>query len=241
MIHRHAKNLGKVAVALTLGVFFLGVGSKAAASPVLTGVQVGAFIPGGWFCWGSPTGCGYNLFIAEGSPSGAIVTAAPSLNLSLAPGTHTFYVFGDWDRGTSQDTAIGLDWTLRLVFDGHPLLGFIGGVAGQQDLAGFTEENEGTLFVSNTLLPAFPGSLAYSGGGFDVELVDFNLTVVDHTGIDRVSPFNVGANGRDDAVGLFTLRVTDRSALPVPEPHALWMLGIAIAGAARLRHRIQSR
>jgi hypothetical protein len=169
------------------------------------------------------------------------VNSSNTLNKPLGVGTHTFYIFGDWDRGTSQDTARGLNWALRLVFDGHPMSGFITGTAGQQDLAGFTEENESSvLFASNLLLPSFAGSLLFSAGPYDVELTDFNITVVDKTGFDRVSPYSVAANGRDDAVGSFTLRVTDTTASPVPEPQTIWLIGLGLVALARARRRINA-
>lgn len=197
----------------------LALSHKVFAAPTLSAIQIGAWLDEaktGWFCWDAPTGCTYNLYTSDNGPSGSLSLIN---NQVLITGTQSFYFFGDWDRGTAQDTLTNLPWLIRLGFNGNAVSGFIDAIPGQQGIAGRTIENEsGTLFQSNPLAEAYSGSLVFSDGLFEIELVDFNITVVDQTGWDRVSPFGLGANGRDDAVGLFTLRVTDLSAVPVPSP-----------------------
>jgi len=210
-------NLRSFATAVvTVSAFICG---PANATPVLTGALVDDV--SNTFVW-STNSYGYYLFLADGSVGGPIINAANGhIGFALTPGTNTFYMFGDWDRGTPKDEP----WGLILSFDGQPAsLSVNQALIAQTEIVATTSEAS-SAFVSQALSPAWPGSFAYSSGGYLVTLDDFNIFVADKTDFDRVSPTNVSANGRDDAVGKFTLSVT-----PIPEPSSWPTLMLGILG-----------
>jgi hypothetical protein len=220
----------KIAVIFAL---LLGSSPVAQAAPALTSIQLGAFNATAteWACWSAPTGCAYSLFLAEGSATSTIINAGSTLNAGLSAGNRTFYFFGDYDSDDRTRQLISRAWTLRLSFDGNPMQGFIDANSGVQDIAARTMLNKtGTLFASNPLQAPYAGALRYQTADWSVTLTDFNLTFFEPTGFDRVAPFGVFPNGRDDAVGSFTLQVQQ-----IPVPASLPLLASALAGFAAWR------
>jgi len=75
--------------------------------------------------------------------------------------------------------------------------------------------------------PILGGSLSFDDGKQGYDLTDFFFASGSrYAGLDRVNEFGVGADGARDAIGQFTLRVTD-STPPIPEPGTLPMMLIA--------------
>ena len=92
------------------------------------------------------------MFIAEGSAGGTLINSNHSLNAELAAGSHTFYLFGDYDYNNAVRDVATQPFTLRLSFDGRPMQGFINASPGSQDIAVSSPlNNSGTLFTSTPL------------------------------------------------------------------------------------------
>src|SRR6185295_6340975 len=148
---------------------------SANAAPVLTGALVDDTT--NTFVW-STNSYGYYLFLADGSVGGPIINAANGhIGYALTPGMHTFYMFGDWDRGTPKDEP----WGLILSFDGQPASLSVSQALLTQTEIVATSSEASAAFVSQLLNPAWPGSFAYSSGGYLVTLNDFNIFVADKT------------------------------------------------------------
>lgn len=223
--------LGRVAKSHLLALVLLATSiGGASATVTLTGAMIFDGVPpdGIGFVW-STNSYGYYLFMADGSPAAPMINdSSGHISYALSPGDYSFYLFGDWDRGTPKATP----WGLSLTFDGQGP-----STAWSSQLGiGVTTPEAVTDFASQPLSQAWAGSLEYTSGNYSVTLEDFNIIVVDQTGYDRVSPFSATANGRDDAVGLLKLGVKDNS-IQTPEPITLSLFGAGLAGAVAIRRR----
>jgi len=198
------------------------------AAPTLSGATIFDGTPpdGYGYVWSTNT-YGYYLFLASSNPAGAIINDPQGhINYSLSNGDNQFFVFGDWDRGTPKDPL----WGIVLGFDGENSLNVY---PQQSGLSALTSEAV-SPYTSQPLQDSWSNSRTFVTNGFTIELLDFNILISNITGQDRVQPFLTGANGRDDAIGSFTLRVTDNSvaAIPEPETYAMMLAGLGIIGFA---------
>ncbi len=136
-----------------------------------------------------------------------------SLWLDLAPGLHTFTLVAN--QGTRSMSHV----SMSLAFGDVPQTARIGVLA-----PFWTDQNMAPGFVVN---PILGGSLSFDDGQHRYELTEFFFASGSrYAGLDRVNEFGVGADGARDAIGQFTLRVTE-STPPIPEPGTLPMMLLA--------------
>ncbi len=162
------------------------------------------------------------LYLASGpAPAPGVPFTAPFINagpgqasiaLDLAAGLHTFTLVGNQGPRSMTHAA------LTLAFGNTPQTARIGAFA-----PFWTDQPSAPAFAVNPLLG---GSLVYDDGLRRYELTEFFFASGSRTpGLDRVNDFGVGADGARDAIGQFSLRVTDRQPpAAVPEPGTLALL-----------------
>ncbi len=227
------KVITNIAIGLCISVGYSGAASANQSTPIsLQDVVIYDGLNDGYgYTWATGLG-GYFPFLSIGTAIGPLINAGDgSINSSLDVGLNTFYVFGDWDPIAPPDTL-----TINLFF--HPAIG--GFWSTDQDISASTENNTNAPFTSNLIVQPYPNAFHFLSGNYEVSLVDFNLSIVDGTGIDRVSSFNGLPNGRRDAVGLFTLNVVDISAVPEPLTWMYMLVGMAGIGVTARARRLGS-
>ena len=205
----------------------LGAPSVSAA-PFLTIAHIfdGA-LDGLGYTWTTHSG-GYFLFLSDDNPTGAIINqTGTQLNYQLSDGNNRFFFFGDFDR-----TPKTPPWGLVLGFD-TPLSAFTI-FADHTGIAALTTEGS-SAYASQAITETWANSTTFAVDSFNIVLSDFNIFLPNITGVDRVSPFSAVGNGRDDAIGSFTLRVT---SVPEPETYAMLLAGLGLLGFST-RHRKQ--
>jgi hypothetical protein len=154
------------------------------------------------------------LYLASGpSPNpdapfiNANVATQASVWLDLGPGLHTFAMVAN--QGTRNMTHA----SMTLAFGNDLQFARIGVLA-----PFWTDQTSAPEFAAN---PILGGALTYDDGQRRYELTDFFFASgIRYPGMDRVNDFGVGADGARDAIGQFTLRVTDRTHV-VPTPGTL--------------------
>jgi hypothetical protein len=166
------------------------------------------------------------LYVAQG-PAPALdaplinagSTQEARIRLNLGAGLHTFTLLGN--QGTRNMTHAAL----TLAFGEDPQTVRIGAFA-----AFWTDQASAPAFAASPLLG---GSLVYDDGLLHIELTEFFFASGSrYPGLDRVNDFGAGAVGARDAIGQFTLRVTDRlQPQPVPSPGTLPLLLAATVAA----------
>jgi hypothetical protein len=160
------------------------------------------------------------LYVASGPAPGL---DAPFINaggaspasvwLDLDPGLHTFTMVAN--QGSRSMTHA----SMSLAFGSEPQTARIGVFA-----PFWTDQTVAPGFAVN---PIVGGSLSFDDGQRRYELIDFFFASGSRYGsLDRVNEFGVGIDGARDAIGQFTLRVTD-STPPIPEPGTLPMMLLA--------------
>lgn len=146
------------------------------------------------------------------------------VSLDLGPGLHTFTMVGNQGSRSMSHASMSLG------FGSKPQTARIGVFA-----PFWTDQTVAPGFAVN---PIVGGSLSFDDGQRRYELIDFFFASGSRYGnLDRVNEFGVGADGARDAIGQFTLRVTDTTP-PIPEPGTLPMMLVAgVAGGLYLRRR----
>jgi hypothetical protein len=160
------------------------------------------------------------LYLAGGAapgPDASFINAGgdspASVWLDLDPGLHTFTMVAN--QGSRNMTHV----SMTLAFGSEPQTARIGVLA-----PFWTDQTDAPGFAVN---PVVGGSLSFDDGQRRYELTDFFFASGSrYPGLDRVNDFGVGADGARDAIGQFTLRVTD-STPPIPEPGTLPMMLLA--------------
>lgn len=164
------------------------------------------------------------LYLVSGpspSPDAPFINAGgatqATVSLDLAPGLHTFMMFGNQGTRTMTHAA------MTLGFGSEPQTARIGVFA-----PFWTDQNDMPEFKAN---PILGGTLAYEDAQRRYELTHFFFASGSrYPGLDRVNDFGVGADGARDAIGQFTLRVTDRlQAVPTPGSLPLALAAVVLA------------
>jgi len=235
----------------------LSFASHVAAGAMLTGAAVFSVNSNGSFFnqeyWNTLGGdAAWNLYVTQ--PNSGIAgsflnsgdsSSATRVSVALAPGTYTFYTFGQAGSiaGGNPTGYFGLN----LFFNSNDTSPGISAYTPTNFAAAppyppflvNSNPSSVTLQITNT---SAAGTLAYSDGSFVATLSNFRYSFPTAYNLDRVSPFNNVPNGSNDFVGEFTLTVT-----ALPEPSSLTLMGTSLAGTAALafvqtrrRHRAAS-
>lgn len=222
--------LGRRVFALMLAVA-AGFGTTTAkAQVVLTGAvlfncdNTGMFGGGFWNTLGGDGAFNLYLTAANSGNGGAFINsgngAGASIAIPLGAGSHQFSMFGNVGSFNSHDA-------LNLFFGGdnfNPAISVFAEVDFDPP-AGFpafgANSSPFTYALDFTHVPA-AGTLSAVVGGTLVVLTDFHWSDPAVLGLDRVSAHDNVLDGTFDSVGSFTLFIA-----PVPEPHAVFALGLA--------------
>jgi hypothetical protein len=166
----------------------------------------------------------FNYYIVNGLPptsfenaflnSGNVTTVPTKLAIDLnTPGTYNFTAFADTSRGEASSGEV---WGINLFFNGNDLSPRISALGNANTTSplffpGFVvNNNSSTATIDSLNLGNAPasGSLSWSDGDKVITLTNYRLNNSAIFNIDRVSGFNLGANGYKDAVAEFTLNVS---------------------------------
>jgi hypothetical protein len=186
-----------------------------------------------------------NIYLVNGLPpislggsflnSGNLTTVPTRIMIDLStPGIYSFTGFADTSGG---DVSVFDHWGLNLFFGGddvHPGISVFGqpNLIGPDNHPAFAPNlNAVTATLDPPTMGNTPGagSLSFSDGSTIITLSDYRLSGASVFGVDRVSQFDLGANGVSDAIVEFTLSVT---SVPVPEPSSLISAALGLAALA---------
>lgn len=183
----------------------------------------------------------WNLYASAMADGGSLLNhgnaEGASLEAVLSAGENTFYLFGAANH----------------VLHYHGINLFFGAlqelrIAAVAPLGGSTFSASSASCSPNLVSGCGPaaGVLAFSQGGYTVELTDFYWGAPATHGQDVVQPFAAAPDGKSDFVGRVTLTVSGSGPLGTgpssvaPEPASMILLGSGLAGlvgAARRRRR----
>jgi len=173
----------------------------------------------------------FNLYLIDES-SGLFINGPgdvdAAIDIALSAGTYTFLGFGD----SFQLNPVFFG--LNLFFNDenfNPAISVFAPINSTE----FSVNTERTRALVDTLVPG-AGTVVFADSEMTVTLTEFEWNFP--AGVDIVGGGSVGASGRPDWTGKFTLVVTEGGV--VPEPNALVMVSLGLAGIA-LRRRMPAR
>jgi hypothetical protein len=143
--------------------------------------------------------------------SGNVTTVPTKLAIDLnTPGTYNFTAFADTSRGEASSASEV--WGINFFFNGNDLSPRISALGNPNTTSpsffpGFiVNNNSSTATIDSLNLGNAPasGSLSWSDGYKVITLTNYRLNNSAIFNIDRVSGFDLGANGYNDAVAEFT-------------------------------------
>lgn len=232
------KSLAKICL---VSLFFFSTAS-AHADFVLTGMTVfGADSTGGAAGvnrWNTTSGdVHYNLYLTNpGEPttgsfvnSGDSASLAPSITLSN--GSNSIFVFG---APGSEAAFFGANF----YFDGAATPGISvfaeTNFASAPPFPSFVANSSASTYNLDGLNVAGSGTLSFTNGAETVDLSEFAWSFPTAFGLDRVSPFGIGADGTNDFVGVVTFNV---SAVPEPSSALLLLAATPLLNFRRNRRK----
>jgi hypothetical protein len=151
-----------------------------------------------------------------------------TINISLSAGTYTFLGFGD---SAQLDP---LFFGLNLFFNGDNFNPAISAFAAINSTEFSVNADDRTRPLSDSPYVPGAGTVVFADSEMTATLTEFEWNFP--AGVDSVGSGSIGANGRDDWTGKFTLVVTEGGV--IPEPSAMALVSLGLAGIALRRRMI---
>jgi hypothetical protein len=222
-----------IVFALVLNVAFVGTSRSFAAGVSLTGAVAEGTTSAGnyvteydWHTKALPSGAWQLWFIQGSDINGSFINgpgeSQSGINIPLAVGANTFTIYADLN---DPDTAY---YGMNLAFNGVniPLISVFAPIqTSESSIPAFSVNPITSQIRWDDSLIASAGTASFLSGNELVTLTNFQFASVSIFNEDRVSPYQIGADGRLDNVGQFTLTVSI-----VPEPSSLIMAIMPVLG-----------
>lgn len=177
---------------------------------------------------------GANVYLSTDNGASFINTGdgpSTSINIPLVVGANTFQFFVSTGPDASLRLNLNFNGASNAATPNMSATANMGAAANA-----FTVTPAGTnIYSVNLTTVAAPGSVVFSNGGFTATMTSFSYNFFSN--IDRVSFASTTPDGSGDHIGTFTLNVTGPGATAAPEPSALALLALPLAGMVAIRKR----